>query len=196
MNRLIDLLQLDHQPIVDLEPAGRVDDHIVQAFVARPLERITRDIGRAGLGALGMNRDVQLLAKRLELGDRGRPIDIGRNQQRALALLAQIQRQLSRQRGLAGALQAIQQDHRRAGLGLFQRHIGLAKQLDQLIVDDLDHLLRRRQALGDLFADRLLGHLGDEILDDLEVDIGFEQRQAHLLHALADIVLGQLAFAA
>ncbi len=56
-------------------------------------------------------------------------------------------------------------------------------------------LLGRRQALGDFLADRLLGDLGDEILDDLEVDVGLEQRKAHLLHALADIVLGQLAFA-
>jgi hypothetical protein len=31
------------------------------------------------------------------------------------------------------------------------------------------------------------------LLDDLEVDVGFEQRQAHLAHGRIDVGLGQLA---
>ena len=33
--------------------------------------------------------------------------------------------------------------------------------------------------------------LGDEVLDDAEVDVGLEQRQADLAHGLVDVVLGQ-----
>ena len=34
---------------------------------------------------------------------------------------------------------------------------------------------------------------GDELLDDLEVDVGLEQREADLAHRLVDVVLAQLA---
>ena len=53
---------------------------LIEASFARALNRITRDIGRVGLGALGMNRDIQLLAERFKLGNRGGPVHIGRNQ--------------------------------------------------------------------------------------------------------------------
>ena len=34
---------------------------------------------------------------------------------------------------------------------------------------------------------------GGEVLDDLEVDVGLEQREAHLAQGLVDVVLGELA---
>jgi hypothetical protein len=71
----------------------------------------------------------------------------------------------------------------------------LSQQLDQFFMDDLDDGLRRREALHHLRADGARLDLLDELLDDLVVDVGFEQRQAHLAHGGVDIALGQLAFA-
>ena len=38
---------------------------------------------------------------------------------------------------------------------------------------------------------RLLGDLGDEILGDLDVDVGLQKGDAHLAHGLADLKFGE-----
>ena len=66
----------------------------------------------------------------------------------------------------------------------------------QLLVHDLDDLLDRVQPLQHLHADRALADAPDEVLDDLEVDVGFQQGQAHFTEGLADVLFGQRALAA
>ena len=56
---------------------------------------------------------------------------------------------------------------------------------------ELDDLLARVEALEDVLAERVGLHAGDEVLDDLEVDVGLEQREADLAHRLVDGVLVQ-----
>ena len=68
--------------------------------------------------------------------------------------------------------------------------------LDQFVADDLHHLLGRRQRGHDLLAHRLLADVVDQVLDDLEVDVGLQQRQADLAQRLVDVLLGQLALPA
>ena len=67
--------------------------------------------------------------------------------------------------------------------------------VDQLVVDDLDDLLAGRQALEDLVADGLLADARDEVLDDLEVDVRLEQREADLAHGGIDVGLADPAAA-
>src|SRR5207244_7258627 len=55
-----------------------------------------------------------------------------------------------------------------------------AQELDQLIVHSLDDGLRRGQAGRDLGAQKPGPDTLDEVLDDLEVDVGLEQCQADL----------------
>ena len=69
------------------------------------------------------------------------------------------------------------------------------QQVDQLVVDDLDDLLAGGQALEDLLADRPLADPRDEVLDDLEVDVGLEQRQPDLAHRGVDVGLADPAAA-
>ena len=59
-------------------------------------------------------------------------------------------------------------------------------------MDDLHDLLARREALQDLLAEGALAHLGDEALDDLEVDVGLEQREPDLAHRARDRLLVEL----
>ena len=68
-----------------------------------------------------------------------------------------------------------------------------AEQLDQLVVHDLHDLLPRRQRLEHVLADGLLADAVDEALDDLEVDVGFEEGHAHLAEGLLDVLLRQPA---
>ena len=52
----------------------------------------------------------------------------------------------------------------------------------ELLVDDLDDLLARGEALQHLLAERALAHVATKSLDDLEVDVGLEQREPDLAH--------------
>ena len=61
------------------------------------------------------------------------------------------------------------------------------EQRDELVVDDLDDLLAGGEALEDVGADGLLADARDEVLDDLEVDVGLEQGEADLAHGGVDI---------
>jgi len=60
---------------------------------------------------------------------------------------------------------------------------------------DLHDLLARGQAVEHVAAHGALAYTVDELLDDGEVDIGLEQREADLAHGLVDVVLGQATLA-
>ena len=60
---------------------------------------------------------------------------------------------------------------------------------------DLDDHLAGVDVLDDLGADGALLDALHEVLDDLVVDVGFEQGHAHLAHGHVDIVLGDPAAA-
>ena len=71
-----------------------------------------------------------------------------------------------------------------------------AHQVAQLVVDDLDHLLRRGQALQNIRADGLFGDRFDEVLDHLEVDVGFQQGKSDFPHGLLNVIFVQAALGA
>ena len=60
------------------------------------------------------------------------------------------------------------------------RRVSPPRIADELLVDDLDDLLRRVQRLRDLRAERPLLDRGDELADDGQRDVGLEQRDADL----------------
>src|SRR5207249_9401301 len=68
-----------------------------------------------------------------------------------------------------------------------------AEELRQLLVHDLHDLLRRRQALENLLAERTLADTRGEVADDVEVDVRLEQRKADLAHGARDRLLVELA---
>ena len=76
-----------------------------------------------------------------------------------------------------------------------ERAITGAEDRGQLLVHDLDDLLTGVEALEHLLADGTLAHSGDEVLDDAEVDVRLEQRQAHLAQGGIDVRLGNAAAA-
>ena len=77
-----------------------------------------------------------------QLGDSGGAVNVGCNQQGALALLAEAQSEFGGHGRLAGALQAHEHEHirRRAGKVKGSR---FSQELDELLVDDFDDLLCR-----------------------------------------------------
>ena len=138
------------------------------------------------LGIGRIEADFQLRREPLQLQDRGGSIHVGAGEQHFLALvLFEPFRQLRRGRRLAGALQSRQQDHDRRLRPQVERPHALAHQRDQLVVDDADQRLARRQALVELLPDDLGAHRLDERLDDRQRDVRFQQRHAHLAQRVA-----------
>ena len=166
-------------------PAGGVDDHRVETLAARPFEPTARRLDRV-LRVRPVDRHLNLLAELLELVDRRGALQIGRDEPRPAALLAQVQRELAGGGRLARALQAGEQDDRE----LPEREAGLAlaHQLRQLVVDDLHDLLAGGQALEGTRQPPLTDG-GDEVAHHREVDIRLEQRQPDLAHRTRDRLL-------
>ena len=196
LDRVAHAHELVHQLGVDVQAAGGVDDHDVAPLLARLPHAPLGDVDRVGVGALLVDRHAGLRADGLQLVDGRRAVDVAGHQRRLLALLGQQPRELARRRRLARALQAAHEDHR----GRLRRELelrgALAHQRGQLLQHDLHDLLARREALQDVRAARALAHRGHEVLDDAEVDVGLEQREADLAHGARDVVLGQAPAAA
>ena len=108
-----------------------------------------------------------------------------------LPLLGEPAPQLPGRCRLAGALQPQQQDDARPLRGGRQAPGRLPEEREHLVANDAHHLLRRGQAFQDLLVDSPVAHPVDERLDDLEVDVRFQQRHADLAQGDLDRLLGQ-----
>ena len=80
--------------------------------------------------------------------------------------------------------------------GQVQLAAGPTHEIDEFTVDDLYELLVGREASQNVLTDRAFADPGQEVLDDLEVDVGFEERHAHVAQGFVDIRLGDLPGAA
>ncbi len=71
-----------------------------------------------------------------------------------------------------------------------------AQNLDQLFVNDLDHLLGGRKRRQHFLAHRLLLDIFDELFDHPEIDVGLEQRHADFPQRRFHVFGRQFTFAA
>jgi hypothetical protein len=90
-------------------------------------------------------------------------------------------------------LQADEHVDRRRRIRELQARFRAAEQIDELVVNDLDDRLTRRERLQHVGADGALFDRVDEIFGNREVDVGFEQRDAHFAQYLSDVRLGETA---
>ena len=193
----LDLRQLGHQRLVDVQAAGGVDDQHVLAVALGLVARPGGDLDRVGVGAALVDGGAGLGADLDELLDGGGAVDVaGGDADGGAVLLAQEARELGGRGRLAGALEAGHEDHRRRARREREPGRGAAHQRRQLLVDDLDDLLAGVELLLHLGAEAALLDRVRELLDDLEVDVRLEQRQADLAHGARDVLLGQRAAAA
>ena len=116
---------------------------------------------------------THLFAQHLQLVAGGRALRVGGNQERAAALGFVERSQFAGGGGFACALQA---DHEpdvaafaQGGLG-----VGAAQHFNQFVVDDLDYLLAGGQGIQHVCADGFFLDFLNEVLGDVEVDIGLK----------------------
>ena len=144
----------------------------------------------------GVHGDLDLTPEHLELVDGRRPVDVRGHEEREPALRPQVRGELRRERGLARSLEPRDQDHGRRHGREIDRRRRRPHQRDELVVDDLDDELARRQAPQHFLADGLLLDLVDEILDDLVIDVGVQEDPADLTERFGNVRLGNLPFPA
>jgi hypothetical protein len=163
-----------------VQSPSSIDNHDVEAAQAgigdgpgRPRDRIHAPRGIVDGSARLPTDDAQLL-------DGRRTPDVGRDEQRVTPLLLEPHRELAGGRRLAGPLESEQQYDPRRGRRRRQAAGRLAEQRQHLVPDNANHLLSGSQAAKHLLVDGAVAHPVDEGLDDLEVDVGLEQRQPDL----------------
>ncbi len=175
-----------------ISTSQRVVDGFAARFFHQPLDG--RGVGFLDLAFVEVGLDG--LRDYLQLLARGGTIDVNRDQHGPMSALLEPVRQLARGGGLTGTLQAGHQHDRRRLRGELQLGRVFAQDVDQFVADDLDHLLGRRERGQNFLADSLLADVVDEFLDDLEVDVGFQQRHADFFERFADVFFGQRALSA
>ena len=188
----LDLGGLGHELLVDGRSAGGVENDDVVAAEAGRVLGPAGDLDRGLAGDDRQRVDLCLLAEDAELllGG-GAPGVQGRHEDLATVAVLQAVGNFGRGRRLARTLQADHEDADRWGGGEVDR-VGVRTQhLDKLVMDDLDDHLARLDRLEDSGADGLCTHAVDEGADDIQRDVGLEQRAPHLAHRLPDIALGE-----
>ena len=83
----VDPLELVHQLLVDVQPAGGVEDHGVGAELLGFADGGLADGDGILLRAIGVDGDVELLAEHVQLVDGGGALQVGGDQQRLAAAL-------------------------------------------------------------------------------------------------------------
>ncbi len=189
MDRFFYRSEFGHQGVVDLLPAGGIQQHDRIAFAPGLLERVRANL-HWGFSLGGVNRHANLLSEKLQLAHGGRPLDVGRDQQRPLAIGAEEFREFGGGGGLAGTLQTGQQDDARLGAGELPGR-RRPERGGQLLVDDFDHLLGGIERARDVAAHCAGAHARQEILDDGKMHIRLEQRQANLAQRGVDVRFAQ-----
>ena len=161
---------------------------------ARLAERPLGDVDRVALGPLLVDGRAAPLADFAELLDRGRALRVaGGERRRVLPCVAEMLGELRAGGRLARALEAGHQDHgrarwrRRRGRGPAPPISSASCSLTTLTTIWPGSRLSSTPAP---IARSLTSAMN--CLDDLEVDVRLEQRQADLAHRLVDVGLGQL----
>jgi hypothetical protein len=187
--------ELLHHLLVDVEPARRVDDDDVTPLSAGLLETLRGNRNRIALASLCIDGDLDLLSELLQLVDRSRSLKVAGDESGCLPLLAQEESKLGCGGRLTRALQTGEEDDRRRTSRERKLRAPGPHERRQLLVHDLHDLLTRREALQHLGTRCTLLHRGDELLDDLEVDVGLEQRESDLTGRPGQVLVGKTATA-
>ena len=184
-------LHLLDQIRVDLKAAGGVEDHAVRRGGQRRAEAGGAEGGHILGRAVRVETEFLLLRQDFQLIDGGGAVDVGADDERAIAAFFEELAELGGRGGLARAVEADHQDFQRPHAGEFGR--ALAEQGDELVVDDFDDLLAGRDALEHILADALGLHARDEVAGDLEMHIGREEGGAHLSEGGRHVFFGEFA---
>ena len=178
LHRRLDRLELVHQLVVDVQAAGGVDDHDVEAAVLRLGQRAGRAPHRIQIARRVEGLHARLLRHDRQLLDRRRAPDVGRHQQRMPALLRQPPSELADVVVLPEPCRPSSRMTRgRCADGgsppvVSPNSASISSRTMRTTCWSGVRLFRT------VLVDGAIAHPVDERLDDLEVDVRLEQRHA------------------
>jgi hypothetical protein len=92
---------------------------------------------------------------------------------------------------LTGTLQTTEHDgHRRLCRQIERVILPATHEGNKFFMDDLDDLLARGKTLQNLGTDCTILHTADKILNNLKINIGFQENQTHFPQCVFNILLG------
>ena len=142
-----------HHRVVDVEAAGGVEDHDVEAARPAPLRARSARPRAAACRPARVWTSTPIWSPSVhELVDGRRAVDVGGHEERPLPLLAQADGELRGGRRLARALEADEHQDRRLRVETEPMPLA-AEDRDELVVDDLDDLLAGIHAAEHVRAD-------------------------------------------
>src|SRR5208283_3363279 len=188
----LERLHLLHELVVDVETSSSIHNQNVAPGVDRLASRLLGkpfDGSRIRLADLAFIK-VGLDRRRdhLELLASSRTINVNRDQQRTVSAILKPVGKLARGSGFAGALQPGHEHDGWRLRGKLQFSRIFAESRDQLVADDLDNLLARRERSQHFLPDSLSLNAVDEFFDNFEVDVGFKHRQTNLFQRLGNVL--------
>ena len=192
-HRIPDGHQFLHQRLIDMQPAGGIQEHQILTVAFGIFDAVLGDLHRVSLSLLE-HRQSQLTAHRFQLLDGRRTVHVAGHQQGIFTLAFHISCQFCAVGGLTCALQAHQHHNAWRFTGDIQFLAVTAHQGDQLFVDDLNDHLCRIQAFQNICAHCPFGDALDKVFHDFEVHVRLQQGQLDFPHGLFHICLFQPAF--
>jgi hypothetical protein len=186
--------ELSHEFLIDGKTAGSIDDHDVVELLYREspgipcnVHWITDPVPRLR----GVDGDPGLLTHDAQLVNRVGALQVRGYQEWRVTLATQMSTELASQGGLPRSLESRQHHHGGRGLRHAQRSSVTAQDLDELLVDDLDDLLRWIQCPQDFRPSRAFPDRIGEVAHHGEGDVGLEKCGSDLAHGDVDVLLSQ-----
>ena len=125
-----------------------------------------------------------LSAYHSQLLDCRRSVNIAPDKQGIFALFFEVNGKLAAHSGFSRALESAHHDDGRKPARNLELALHRSHKLGKLLVDDFYHLLRRSQTFKHLLSYGFFAHVGNKLLRNGHVYVGFQQSDAHLAHGL------------
>ena len=84
LGQLMNLLELIHQRLVNVQTTSRIDNHIIQSVVLGMLHALTSDLHWRSLISQREHRNTDAFAHHLKLLDRSGTVNVARDEQRLM----------------------------------------------------------------------------------------------------------------
>ena len=173
----VDFLELLHEVRLRLQAAGRVDNQHVDLARHGGFDGVKGHGSRIGTFFVLDDRHARALAPDLELVDGSGAEGIGGSEQHGFALPFVIRRELADGRRLAGAVDADDEQHRRAVFRDARLVLARREDFDNLLLQERLEVFR---CVDFLFLDAL-AHGCHELIRRLDADVGHDERFLKLI---------------
>ncbi len=191
LQQLFQLTDFPHHGFVDTQSSGGIDDYHVMMMLTCKIQGCSTDFSRLPAGLYREEIGSGLFSQQRQLIDCRGAINVAGHQQDLFLLIHQPFRQFAAAGGFTGTLQPCHEnDSRRSNIQIEFRLVA-AHDGDQLLMNNTDECLARREFVQYFVTDCTLLDLLDEYFDDRQGYICLDQGHAYLAQRILNIAFSQ-----